>query len=263
MTKRQTRKYEMLVRVQTFGVTHQKAFAEGSEVAKAFAAVTDAVSQITAFEMARLTAKRESMKARHAANLALAERIGSIARSARVMAKAIPGADAKFPLLTRRNDVAVLTSGRLFLQEATPLKDTFISCGLAPTFVEDLQRSIELLEQEIAGRSAGKTGAVVSHKGIRAALKKGLDTVLSLDVLVRNVLGHEANAMAAWKRGRHIEFAGRTAAAAAPSDNGAPAPASPDEQPIAPVPAPSTQPTASQPAEPSPVEEPTLPQRAA
>src|SRR5438046_7091747 len=72
MTKRQTRKYEMLVRVQTFGVTHQKQFAEGSEVAKAFATVTDAVAQINAFEMAKLTARRESMEAKLAAKLALA-----------------------------------------------------------------------------------------------------------------------------------------------------------------------------------------------
>src|SRR5262245_50650835 len=111
MTKRQTRKYEMLVRVQTFGKSHETQFAEGSEVAKAFATVGDAVAQITAFEMAKLTARRESMKARFAAKRALAERIASIARSARVIAKAIPGADAKFPLPMRRTDVAILTSG--------------------------------------------------------------------------------------------------------------------------------------------------------
>ena len=138
MTKRQTRKYEMLVRVQTFGVTHQKQFAEGSEVAKAFATVADAVAQINGFEMAKGTARRQSLEAKLAAKLALAARIGAIARSARVMAKAIPGADAKFPLPMRRSDVAILTSGRLFLQEATLLKDTFVSCGLAPTFVENL-----------------------------------------------------------------------------------------------------------------------------
>ena len=66
--------------------------------------------------------------------------------------------------------------------EATPLKDTFVSCGLPATFVEDLQQAIAVFEQEIAGRNAGKTGAAVSQQAIRAALKKGLDTVLSLDV---------------------------------------------------------------------------------
>ena len=41
MTKRQTRQYEMLVRVRTFGVNHQKQFADGSEVTKAFATVVE------------------------------------------------------------------------------------------------------------------------------------------------------------------------------------------------------------------------------
>jgi hypothetical protein len=142
MTKRQTRKYEMLVRVQTFGKNHSAQFAEGSEVAKAFAAVNDAVAQVNAFGLTKLTARRESMNARFAAKQALAAWIAALARSARVMAKAVPGADAKFPLPTRRTDVAVLQSGRLLLQEATPLKDTFISCGLPATFVEDLQQAV-------------------------------------------------------------------------------------------------------------------------
>jgi hypothetical protein len=252
MTKRQTRKYEMLVRVQTFGVDHRGQFAEGSEVSKAFAGVSEAVAQIDAFSMTKLTGRRESKQAKLAAKLALAARIGAIARSARVIAKAIPGADAKFPLPTRQSDVAILTSGRLFLQEVTPVKDSFVSCGLPPTFVEDLQQAIAAFEQAIAGRNAGKTGAAVSQKGIRAALKHGVDTVLSLDVLVRNVLGGDANAMATWKRDRHVEFSGRTAAVSAPSEHEAPLATSPEKHPISPVEEPTPKPSTDQ-----------LPQRAA
>src|SRR5204863_10071363 len=196
------------------------------------------------------------------AKLALAARIGAIARSARVMAKTIPGADAKFPLPTRQSDVAILTSGRLFLQEAALLKDTFVSCGLAPTFVENLQQAVAVFEQEIAGRSAGKTGRLC-QQAIRAALKKGLDTVLSLDVLVRNVLGHDRNAMTAWKRDRHVEFSGRTSAVGAPSEQGVSTPTSTEEHPIPPIGEPTSHASADQPAEPSSVEEPMLPQRAA
>jgi hypothetical protein len=253
----------MLVRVRDFGVTHRGQFADGSEVAKAFAAISDAVAEIDAFSKAKLTARRESMPKRLAAKQALSERIAAIARSARVMAKTIPGADEKFPLPTRRSDVAVLTSGRLFLQEAAPLKDMFISCGLPATFVEDLQQAITVFEQQIAGRNAGKTGAVVSQQAIRAALKKGVDTVLSLDALVRNVLGGDRNAMAAWKRDRHVEFAGRTAAAGGTSEQGTSAPTSPEEPPIAPVAEPTSQPSTNQPPAVSTVEEPMVPGKAA
>jgi hypothetical protein len=41
---------------------------------------------------------------------------------------------------------------------------------------------------------------------IPTALKRGLAAVQSLDVLVRNVLGADREAMAAWKRVRHVEF---------------------------------------------------------
>jgi hypothetical protein len=262
MTKRQTRKYEMLGRVQTFGKNHSAQFAEGSEVAKAFAAVNDAVAQVNAFGLTKLTARRESMKARFAARQELAAWIAAIARSARVMAKAVPGADAKFPLPTRRTDVAILQSGRLFLQEATPLKDTFISCGLPATFVEDLQQAVTGFEQQMAGRNAGKVGAAVSQHAIRAALKKGLDTVLSLDALVRNVLGGDDNAMKEWKRARHVEFAGRTAALDSP-EQGASVPASKGEHPIAPVEEPTSKPSTNQQSALSTVEEPMVPERAA
>ena len=235
MTKRQSRQYEMLVRVRNFGVAHKEHFAEGSEGGKAFAAVTNAVAQIDAFTNARLTAKRLSKKEKLAAKRALVTRIRAIAASARVMAKAEPGADAGFPLPTRQSDVAILQSGRLFLQEVGPMKDAFIRCGLAATFVEELQQAVSQLEEAIKGRSDGKTSAVVSRKGIRSTLKKGVDAVGSLDVLVANAIGGDEAAMNAWKRDRHVEFSGRTAAVGASPEHGVSLPAAPTEQPNVPA----------------------------
>jgi hypothetical protein len=88
MTVRQTRQYAMLVQVRDFGRAHQEPFPEGSEGHKAFAAVTAAVTAIDAFTSTKL--------------MALTTHIASIARSARVMAKATPGADERFPVPTRK-----------------------------------------------------------------------------------------------------------------------------------------------------------------
>lgn len=220
MTKHQGRKYEMLVRVRNFGAAHRDEFPDGSEGAKAFAAVAAAVTDVEAHAVARLTMRREGSAAKQAAKRALAAQIAAIARSARVLAVSVPGADAKFPRPARNSDVAVLTSGRLFLQEIVAVQDAFVRCGLAATFVEDLRRAVATFEQAIDGRTAGKTGAAVSRVAIPAALKRGLAAVLSLDVLVRNVLGTDRKAMAAWKRVRHVEFpvhASSPAIAAAPA----------------------------------------------
>jgi hypothetical protein len=236
MTKRQSRQYEMLVRVGHYGVAYKALFPEASEGGKAFAAVTDAAAQIEALTNARLTARRLSKGEKLAAKRALAARIGAIARSAQVMAKAAPGADAKFPLPTRQSDMAILQTGRLFLQEVGSVKDAFIRCGLAATFVEELQHAVSRLEETIKGRSDGKTSAVVARKGIRSILKKAVDAVRSLDVLVANALGGDEAAMNAWKRDRHVEFSGRTAAVGAPPpENSVPPPATPTEHPNVPA----------------------------
>ncbi len=168
MTKRQTRQYAMLVRARDFGNAHKAQFLEESEGGKAFAVVAAAVAQVKAFNSAKLTAKRVSHKSKLAARRALAAYIGTIARSARVLAKAVPGADEKFPVPTRKGDIAVLETGRLFLQEAAPVKDAFIRCGLPATFMEELQEAVTAFDLAISRRSAGRTGAAVSQKGKRA-----------------------------------------------------------------------------------------------
>src|SRR5689334_9062196 len=114
MTKRQSRQYEMLVRVRKFGEVHKEQFPEGSEGSKAFGAIAAAVAKVDAFNNPKLTGRYESKKEKLAAKHALAARIGAMARSARVVAKTVPSADAKFPLPTRQSVLAVLQSGRLF-----------------------------------------------------------------------------------------------------------------------------------------------------
>jgi hypothetical protein len=256
MTKRQYRQYAMLVRVRNFGDTHKEQFPEGSEGSKAFGVVSTAVTQIDAFTNAKLTARRLSKKEKLAAKLALAARIGAMARSARVMAKSVVGADAKFPPPTRQSDVAVLQTGRLFLEEAGAVKDAFIRCGLPATFLEELQQAVATLEQAIDGRSAGKADAVVAQKGIHSTLKKGIDAVASLDVLVANALGRDHDTMNAWKSDRHVELAGKNASVGAPSEQGVSMPTGPsgpsgtDEHLIPPATEqPSAQPSANHPPE--------------
>src|SRR5262245_62046920 len=119
MTTRQYRQYLMLVRVRDFGDAHKQQFPEGSEGNQAFGVVAAAVAQIQSFNKAATNARRLSQKERLAAKFALSTLIVAIARSAQVMAKTVVGADARFPLPTRQSAVAVLETGRIFVEEAT------------------------------------------------------------------------------------------------------------------------------------------------
>lgn len=208
----------MLGRVRTFGELHKERFPEGSESAKGFAVVREMVEKIEGFTDSRATAKRVSRQEKRVAKAALAARIGAIARSARMLGKSVPGADARFPLPTRQGDVAVLQGGRLFVKEAEPLKDTFIRCGLPATFHDDLQQAVAALENAIAGCDAGKTGLFVWRKAIREAVRRGVDAVGSLDVFVVNTLAHDTMLVDEWKKGRRVEYFGRPTAVSSSSE---------------------------------------------
>lgn len=218
MTKRETRQYAMLVRVRDFGSAHAERFPDGSEGRKAFATVTTSVADVEAFTSAKVTAKRVSRGSRLAAKRAVMSRLVAIARSARALATTNPGADEKFPLPERTGDIDVLQGGRLFLREAPAVKDTFIRCGLAPAFLDDLQQAVTTFEQAISGRSAGRTGAVVSRKAIQSAIRSGVAAVQSLDAYVANALSGDEAALNAWKRDRHVDMNGKTAANGARQD---------------------------------------------
>lgn len=215
MTKRQTVQYEMLVRVREFGKLHQERFVEGSEGRQAFAAVAQAIAELDQFSGRKQTMRRVARQTKEAARRALSARVVAIAGSARVLAKSVPDADARFPLPAKPSDVALLQAGLLFLKEAVPVKDGFVRCGLPATFLEELQQAVSAFEQAIEGRHEGKSASKASQVALRDVLAKALDTVKSLDVLVANTLGHEAPLMAAWKSKRQIERVRTTARVAA------------------------------------------------
>lgn len=223
MTFRQTRQFAMLVRSRDFVQVREGLFPEGSVGRKAFNALVAALKKIAEFNGAKQSMRWETRDTRLVAKNALKAQLAAIARSARVLAKDVPDADAKFRLPQRQSDVAVHQSGLLFLKEAAVVKDTFINCGLPATFLEELQQAVTAFEQAIAGRSNARTGSVVSRKEIAALLKEGIDAVRSLDALVANALGNDRLAMNEWKGKRHVDRVRTSGAAVVTPDAVAPA----------------------------------------
>lgn len=205
MTKRQHRQLEMLVRVRDFGTSHQEAFPEGGEGSKAFAAVAATLAEISAFTVDLRTASRQARQAKLQAKRGLSRQITAIARSARVMAKTTIDFDAPFPPPTGRSDFVVRQIGRLYVDKAAAVKEVFVRCGLAPSFLEELQHAVTAFEEAIAGKHRGRTNAVVSRIAVRSALRVGMNAVNSLDVFVANVLGRDVKMMAEWKSTRRVE----------------------------------------------------------
>lgn len=228
MTNRQARQVAMLVRSDRFVQERPGLFPEGSQGSKASNTLSTVLEQIGAFNSAKQKKGREVRTTKRLAKEALRAQLLTITRSARVLAKTVPDADARFPLPVGESDMAAHQAGLLFVKESTAMKEAFIECGLPATFLETLQQSVTAFERAVASGSDARTNSVVSRKEIKALLKEGVDAVRSLDVLVANALGHDRVAMAVWKQMRHVDKIGVSSSASDTPAVVAPEPLAPE-----------------------------------
>jgi hypothetical protein len=219
----------MLVRVSKFGEAHRGAFPKATAGGKEFAAVAAAVTQVTDYSDSKVRSSEAGRQSKARAREALVDRLRSIGRTARIIARRTPGfADPfRIPGPGRPTDQAVLAAGRIFADAAAEGKDRFLTHGLPDTFVGDLKRLVETFDGATRDREAGKERRAVAHKGLVAALSAGLDAARALDVIVANQLGDDGDAMAAWEHDRKVERPRRSRSREVTSTSSAPAPAAP------------------------------------
>src|SRR5262245_41839789 len=127
MKRNDNARYEMLVRIQAFGETHKEKFPDGSIGGKAFATVDAAVEQLRHHALDKMATTREGIRLKAAARRALADRLDTIARTARVIAQDKPGFDDPFRTPRLRSDQALVTAGRVFAREAEQVKDVLVA----------------------------------------------------------------------------------------------------------------------------------------
>src|SRR5882672_8528974 len=150
MNERQTKRLQMLGRVDAFGDALTNDFAANSVGKGLFTslktAITDAQGHAAA-EASGRTSARHGTGTRAEARDALREDIEAISRTARAMADDVPGVLNKFPAPPRDNDSALINAGRASVADATPFKAQFIAHELPQDFLEDLTADIEAFQE--------------------------------------------------------------------------------------------------------------------
>jgi len=91
MTTRQTRKYEMLQRVHTFGLARRDQFPAESLSGEAFRAVGVAVAELARHAASKVTTLNEGLRAKRETRRTLVERLKAMARCARAIEVTSPG----------------------------------------------------------------------------------------------------------------------------------------------------------------------------
>ena len=229
MTKDDTARYEMLVRVRDFGAAYGERFPKSTRGSDAFAAVNTAVAALErhgASQYSTRHAVRGTKAANSGAFRELLEMLDAIERTAHAVALDTPVVDGQFAVPKKRGSTAVLNAARSIVTNATPLAKAFIAHGLPKDFVAQLEAKIAAFEAARTARVAAKEEHAASRKAIEEAFGSGMEAVQHLDAIVANVIGEDGLAMAAWDVARRIEWrrttrtkkADATVAAAMPSE---------------------------------------------
>jgi hypothetical protein len=225
----------MFARVRDFGEVHRDLFPESSEGGQAFATVAAAVAKLGAHTRSKLSGTHDGRQAKVAAREALRDRLDAIARTARAIAEQTPGFDDPFHLPRKQDDESLLLACPMFLDEAEAKKARFVGHGFSETFVTDLKVFVDRFEQAVRSVSSAKERTKVARKGIVAAQLSGFAAIRQLDVIVRNQLEHDPEALDHWEEARKVEYLNRRRVAAAPDEEKAP-PVAPQ---VPPAPTPS------------------------
>ena len=224
----QSSRYAMLVRVRDFGTAHADLFPAPSLAHETFSTVAEAVQQLSAHTVSKMSSVRGTTT-KAMARATLLDRLEAISQTGRIIAEHTPGLEEKFVLPIDPSDQVLLMTARVFAQDADPITDRFIAHVMPETFLADLEEAIGQFEQAIHEREAGRDDRIRARAGIAAALTSGSAAVRALDAMVANRLRDDPATMAVWKRDRRVQYPNRprtavdAAAAIAPATSPQPA----------------------------------------
>ena len=126
---------------ETSGTHTLNLFQESSLAQQTFAAVAEAVQQLNAHTVSKLSAV-PGMTPKTMARADLHDRLEAISQTARVIAEQTPDLEEKFVLPKVLSNQALLMTARAFAHDAEPIADRFIAHVMPKAFLADLEAAI-------------------------------------------------------------------------------------------------------------------------
>jgi hypothetical protein len=202
VTNHDRRRYEMLIRVSNFGLTHAPLFPSDSSAHKALAIVAEERGQLETLAVAERTAARSAgAAAKEAARKALVGYLTRAGQTARVLALTTPQLDARIELREWPDDVLLMTMAREFAAKAAAHAALFAEHGIA---LEEIEQRIAAFDRAVHERAKRREEQVQMRARIDASFARAMQAVKTLDVTVLNHLGTDPVAVAVWKSDRPV-----------------------------------------------------------
>jgi hypothetical protein len=222
MHAKQTKRYEMLLRVRDFGNSHGDAFQRSGMAKQAFAAIGSAIDELVAADVQKLSSGHAARADRTiAARSALTDLLLNVSRMARVL-RATGRTMPAFEMPESRRDQTMLTTARQFAADAAAFDAEFTGHGVGPPQITARAAALETALRE---RGMGRADHTAARVRIQAVLRAAVLDVRRLDLIVDSECAGDPVIRSVWKqtrrvettRGPHGESADRPSAANAPA----------------------------------------------
>lgn len=142
---------------------------------------------------------------RAVARRSIEDYLSTLARTARSLARTMPGFDKNYPPPSNLDDPELLNAARAVAARAIADQAIFEGRGLTLEFLESIDDFIADFDasQDTTNVADGSRGAAVSEKN--TAYEQGLNDVDVLNDFIRNFYHNQPAKLAAWKIASHIE----------------------------------------------------------
>lgn len=208
MNDRERRRYEMLVRVNQFGIDNAVDFLPGSVGATQFAAVqsrVDTIESTSATQSAGFSQAGQQFEVKATARENLRDEMSAVARTARSMEYGFDGISDLFRMPRNTTDAGLLAAARAFHDNSVTYATDFESYGLPATFRTSLKTAADAFEASFAATASVTDVHVAATADIAENIRLGVQAVRILDAVVRNKYTTNTGKLAAWTSASHVE----------------------------------------------------------
>jgi len=202
MNAKETRQFEMLLRVRDFVETHRDLFTSVPAANTVCAAVDAAVAELAATDVMKMSAAASARAARKAAAreriLKVLQRASRAAKILRTKGRTTP--PFRFP--ESRSDQTLLTAARQFARAAAALEADFTAHGMSPAHISGVAAAFD---EAIRDCAMSRSEYIAARARIQQLLVNARLDVRRIGLMVRNEGPGDQVIHAVWKQAHRIE----------------------------------------------------------
>jgi hypothetical protein len=203
-----TKQTEMFIRVGGSRPQFLLACPDGSYGAELFDQLDLIVEHVraSAYEQSRnQSAVRECSGHVAATRDVLERRLDAVYQAVRVLGFDAPGLADKFRTPHGETDQGLITLAGTYTNDAFNLKAQLIKLGLSPDFIGELDAASQAFDAALNERTQSVGRRIAATAQLNEHVKRGLQIVRALGVLVCNVYADDPAKLALWESASHVE----------------------------------------------------------